>query len=47
MRNFAVFGIKSAIRCAIQAQIEITKGNFDSNNIIYIRGDDGENADMK
>jgi hypothetical protein len=43
----AVFGIKSAIRCAIQAQIEISKGNFDSNNIIYIRGDDGENADNR
>lgn len=43
----AVFGIKSGIRCAIQAQIEISNGNYDTSKIIYIRGDDGENADNR
>ena len=46
--NFcAVFGIKSAIRCALQIQLEISKGNYDSSKIIYLRGDDGENADNR
>lgn len=46
--NFcAVFGIKSAIRCALQIQLEISKGNYDPSKIIYLRGDDGENADNR